>query len=315
MKVVLAAEEAAGIQALRLIAAQEGIELVAVLTGAPSGTNRGVVVADVALKLGCELLPAERVRDKAFAGWLRDERVDMLINVHSLYIIHGDVIEAPMIGSFNLHPGPLPGYAGLNAPSWAVFNGEERHAVTLHWMAAGVDTGAIAYEAWFDLKANDTGLSCSMQCMRLGVPLVGQLIEMALQDPNAIPARPQGDSERVLYKKGDVPFNGKIDWGQPAARLDAFIRAADYHPMPSPWGHPVTALNGMSLDVVKVQRTERASDAAPGTLTMDEAETIQVATGDEWLTIKRIQQDGRVLKPADLLEKGSRLESLGTRNE
>lgn len=312
MRVVLAAEEAAGIQALRLIAAQEGIELVAVLTGAPSGTNRGVVVADVAQKLGCELLPAERVREQAFAAWLRDERVDMLINVHSLYIIHGDVVETPTIGSFNLHPGPLPGYAGLNVPSWAVFNGEERHAVTLHWMAAGVDTGAIAYEAWFDLKPNDTGLSCSMQCMRLGVPLVGQLIETALQDLTTIPAKPQSDGLRVLYKKSDVPFDGKIDWSLPAARLDAFIRAADYHPMPSPWGRPETALNGNRLDVVKVQRIGRTTDAMPGTLKLDETGTIQVATGDEWLIIKRIQQDGRVLQPADLLEMGSQLKSLGT---
>lgn len=312
MRVVLAAEEAAGIQALRLIAAQEGVELVAVLTDAPSGTNRGVVVADVAQKLGCMLLPAERVRDKALAGWLQDERIDMLINVHSLYIIHGDVVAAPRIGSFNLHPGPLPSYAGLNAPSWAVFNGEERHAVTLHWMAAGVDTGAIAFEAWFNLDPDATGLSCSMQCMRLGVPLVGQLIETALQDPTAIPARPQSDSERAPYKKSDVPFNAKIDWRLPAARLDAFIRAADYLPMPSPWGHPETALNDIQLDLVKVQRTGRASNAVPGTLAMDETGAVQVATSDEWLIIKRIQQGGRVLQPADLLKADGRLESLGT---
>lgn len=310
MRVVLAAEEAAGIQALRLIATQQGVELVAVVTGTPSGTNRGVVVADVAQKISCPLLPAEQVRDKAFAVWLQTMNVDMLINVHSLFIIHRDAVTAPRIGSFNLHPGPLPGYAGLNAPSWAIFNDEERHAVTLHWMAAGVDTGAIAYDAWFDLDPDATGLSCSLQCMRLGVPLIGQLLATALQDRSAIPARPQADGARVLYKKDDIPFSARIDWAQPAARLDAFIRAADYHPMPSPWGHPATVLNGVSLDVVKVQRTGRAVDAAPGTMAMSEAGFVEVATGDEWLIIKRIQQDGRVLSPADLLEVGRQFESL-----
>ncbi len=311
MKIVLAAEESAGVQALRLIEAQAGVELVAVLTATPSGGKRGVVVADIAEKLGCTLLPATHVRDTAFAGWLQDQQVDMLINVHSLLIMRGDVVDAPRIGSFNLHPGPLPGYAGLNAPSWAIVNGEARHAVTLHWMTAGVDTGAIVDEAWFDLDQATTGLSCSMQCMRQGVPMIGELIAKALQDPVSIPARPQNGGERVLYRKGDVPFGGKIDWHQPANRLDAFIRAADYHPMPSPWGHPATALNGRRLDVIKVQRTGRAAAAQPGTLWMNDDGLVEVATGDEWLIIKRAQRDGRVLQPTDLLEDGDRLKPIG----
>jgi UDP-4-amino-4-deoxy-L-arabinose formyltransferase/UDP-glucuronic acid dehydrogenase (UDP-4-keto-hexauronic acid decarboxylating) len=306
---VLVAEEGAGIQALRSIAAKDGIELVAVLTGTPSGTKRGMVVADVAQKLGCALKPAQQVRDPVFAAWMRDEGVDILINVHSLYLIHGEVVDAPRIGSFNLHPGPLPGYAGLNAPSWAIFNREQRHAVTLHWMAAGLDTGAIAYETWFDLKPDATGLSCSVQCMRLGVPLVETLVTTALQEPAAIPARPQRGGGRVLYKKGDVPFGAKIDWHHPAATIDAFIRAADYHPMPSPWGHPGTIFEGAPLDVVKVLRTFRAcQDAAPGTIALGE-NGIEVATADEWLVLQRVQQDGRVRPAAEILQPGCQLGS------
>lgn len=310
MRVVLAAEEAAGVQALRLIAAQEDVELVAVLSSAPSGSRRGVVVADVAKKHGLALVPAEQVREAAFAKWLDEHSIDMLINVHSLYIVHEDVVAAPRIGSFNLHPGPLPNYAGLNAPSWAIFNREERHAVTLHWMTDGVDTGAIVDTAWFDLDHRATGLSCSVQCTRLGVPLVGQLIKTAVLDRTAIPARPQSGGKRVLYKKGDVPFDGKIDWGRPAAQLDAFIRAADYHPMPSPWGHPETAQNGRSLQIVKVERSGRRCDVAPGSLAMSEEGTLEVATGDEWLIIKRALQDGAILAPADLLGAGKHLDSL-----
>ncbi len=308
MRVVLAAEEAAGVQVLRSIAGLEGCALAAVLTSAPSGAKRGVVVADVAAKIGCPTMPAERVRDPAFARWLGDEGVDLLINVHSLYIVHGDVVAAPRIGSFNLHPGPLPAYAGLNAPSWAIFNGEARHAVTLHWMAPGVDTGAIAYEAWFDLTPDATGLSCSMQCTRLGVPLVEELMAAALRDHTTIPALPQSGRERVLYRKGDVPFGGRIDWERPAAVIDAFVRAADYHPMPSPWGHPQTTLNGALLDVVKVRRTGRACDAPPGSLAMGEAGAVEAATADEWLALQRVRQAGQVMPPEELLEAGGRLE-------
>ena len=295
---MIAAEETAGLQALRWIAAQEGVELVAVLTTAPSGTKRGVGVADVAGRLGCTLLPAEQVREPSFGRWMRAERIDLLLNVHSLYVIHDEVVAAPRIGSFNLHPGPLPGYAGLNAPSWAIFNGERRHAVSLHWMAAGIDNGAIAYDAWFDLDPTATGLSASIQCVRLGLPLIEALVATALTNPGAIPARPQNQAERRYYKRGDIPFGGKLDWGLPAATLDAFIRAADYHPMPSPWGHPTACLDGIPLGIVKVRRTERACDAAPGTLAMGEAGAIEVATADEWLILHQIHDGGQV-RPAN----------------
>ena len=121
--------------------------------------------------------------DPAFAGWLEENAVDLLINVHALHIIRSDVLSALSIGGFNLHPGPLPRYAGLNVPSLAVMNGETRHAVTLHRIEAGIDTGAIAYQAEFDLALDATGLSCSLQCVRLGVPLIGELLSAALKDP------------------------------------------------------------------------------------------------------------------------------------
>ena len=73
---------------------------------------------------------------------MREQGVDLLLNVHSLYLIaRRTVVAAPRIGSFNLHPGPLPEYAGLNTPSWAIYNGEREHGVTVHWMEPGVDTG------------------------------------------------------------------------------------------------------------------------------------------------------------------------------
>jgi len=56
------------------------------------------------------------------------------------------VLGVPARGAWNLHPGPLPRYAGLNAPSWAIYRGEQRHGVTVHRMDRGIDTGDIAYQ-------------------------------------------------------------------------------------------------------------------------------------------------------------------------
>jgi folate-dependent phosphoribosylglycinamide formyltransferase PurN len=140
MRIALAAEESAGVQTLRLVA-DSVHEACAVLTASNSADRaRGLTVAAVTDELGIDTLPGAAVRDPSVADVLRARGVDVLLNVHSLYLVHPAVLAAPRFGSFNLHPGPLPRYAGLNTPNWALYQGETTHGVTLHWMAPGIDT-------------------------------------------------------------------------------------------------------------------------------------------------------------------------------
>jgi UDP-4-amino-4-deoxy-L-arabinose formyltransferase/UDP-glucuronic acid dehydrogenase (UDP-4-keto-hexauronic acid decarboxylating) len=160
LRVLLAGEEAAGAQALRLLH-ESGQQVVGVLTGRAGAARAAGPLASLAEQWGYRVRPARLVRDAAFADELRAERVELLLNVHSLHIVHAAVLSAPRIGCFNVHPGPLPEYSGLNAPSWAIVHGERAHGVTVHWMDAGIDTGDVAYEARFDVAPEETGYTLS----------------------------------------------------------------------------------------------------------------------------------------------------------
>src|SRR5207245_3870931 len=127
-----------------------------------------------ARKLGLEVWPAGSVRSPELASRLRAADVDLLVNVHSLFLIHPSVLAAPRIGSFSLHPGPLPEYAGLNVPSWAIYQGESRHGATLHWMDEGLDTGSMAWQERFPIASAAPGLWVTGQCVRARPPLVLQ---------------------------------------------------------------------------------------------------------------------------------------------
>jgi methionyl-tRNA formyltransferase len=306
VKVLLVAEEAAGIQVLRRIA-DSTQELVAVMT-APPTRGGGATVAGVAEGLGVAVLPSERVRDAELAAWIRDQEVDLLLNVHSLFVAHEEVVRAPLIGSFNLHPGPLPEYAGLNAPSWAIYQGEPRHAVTVHWMEPGIDTGAVAYERSFDVAEAETGLSLSLRCVREGLPLIEQLLVDA--DLGRIPAQPQDLSRRRYYGR-EAPQGGSIEWGRPAQQVVAFVRACDYFPFPSPWGHPTARLEGRELAVLKAAATGEAAGEEPGTVGAVSATGAAVAAADEWVELQRVSLNGEVADAADVLRSDQRLDDGG----
>jgi methionyl-tRNA formyltransferase len=306
MNVLLVGEESAGAQTLKLLANSDH-RLVGVMASPTRKAVGGMTVWQHAEKLGCRTWPAELVKDPAFAEVIRDEEVDLLLNVHSLFLIKPEIVAAPRWGSFNLHPGPLPRYAGLNAPSWAIYRGERNHGVTLHKMLAGIDTGPIAYQALFDIEEKDTGFSVSAKCIRFGMELIRTLLETAAENPQAIPAVEQDLSRREYFGKG-TPEDGWLAWSRPAREVLNFVRAADYSPFPSPWRSPRSRMEDQEVGFVKVTPIGQPRDAAPGTIKGIEGGKVWVASADEWVEVSRLLVDGKYANAADVLEPGKKLD-------
>ena len=79
--------------------------------------------------------------------------VDWVLSVANLSLVPDAVMSLARQGGVNFHDGPLPGYAGLNAPVWALLNGETTHAITWHLMTAGIDEGEVLASRSFEIEA------------------------------------------------------------------------------------------------------------------------------------------------------------------
>ena len=278
LRLCLLCEESAGVRLLQAVAASP-YRIAALLT------SPGNALWRLAEKLGCSPIPSRRVREPGLDAELSGAGVDLLLNVHSLQIVPEAVLRVPRLGAYNLHPGPLPRYAGLNAPSWALYHGEERHGVTVHRMEPGIDTGAIVYEKSFPIRPQDTGLSLALRCVQEGLPLLGRLLETASADPGALPSLAQDPSQRRYFGRA-APQGGRLSWDAPARRIRDFVRACDYRPFASPWGTPRAQLAGDEVEVLEVAMTGEPGGVIPGTVQQQKNETF-VAAGDEWLRIVR----------------------------
>lgn len=307
LKVLLVADEAAGSQVLRAVA-QAGHSIVGLVLPSNEESERSRALRDAGQRLGCPVWPASWVRDPAFADRLKPLGIDLLLNVHSLFVIRKEVLAIPRIGCFNMHPGPLPEYAGLNAVSWALYQGETMHAVTIHHMVPEIDAGPVAYGAAFGIEERDTALTVSVKCVHAGVPLMLRLIETAATDPGAIPATIQDRSRRRYYGKG-VPQGGRLDWARPARDIVNFVRACDYLPFRSPWGYAVGCVRGREVAVVKASRTGAPCAASPGTVGPVAGPGARVASGDEWVLVHRVLTDGQLVDASRALHPGQRFES------
>jgi len=297
-RILIVGQEAAGAQILRAVAGSAH-EVVAVLTQEPATRGGPASLKALAKQAEVPVFPARLVKDPAFAERVRDWKVDVLLNVHSLHIVADAVLAAPRIGSFNLHPGPLPEYAGLNTVGWAIYKDEAEYGVTVHWMQPGIDTGPIAFEQRFAVQANATALSLAAECTRRGVPLLLELLARAEDGAAGIPSRPQDLSARVYYARGRVPQDGRVDWNRPGAEIARFARAFDYGPFASPWGWPTTLLGDRTVGVLGLKTTGRVTDCPPGGHRFENG-SLQFAASDQWIEVSRVLLDGVPVRPETL---------------
>jgi amino acid adenylation domain-containing protein len=306
MNILLIGEDAAGMQTLQALR-RSNHRIVAVMA-CPSRQNRaGASLWNLAGRMGFPTWQAQLVKDPDFAEQIRKEEVDLILNVHSLFLIHKKILTAPRLGSYNLHPAPLPRYAGLNSVCWAIYHGEHQHGVTLHKMVPEIDAGPIVYQELVSIGSDETGLSLTTRCVNAGVPLVLRLLEVAAQDSSAIPFVAQDLSKREYFGR-EIPQGGNLSWELPACRVVDFIRACDFLPFPSPWGHPRTGLHGEELGIVKSQLTGIPVDEPVGTVGEASEAGVEVACGDEWILVREVLQNGRYLPAQEVLKKGNRLE-------
>ncbi len=296
LTVALVAEESAGTQALRLLV-ERGHHVAAVLAS-PPGARPGASTWAAAEGLGIPAIAAERVRDDDFADDLRAAGVDLLLNVHSLYLIADAVLSAPAIGAFNLHPGPLPEFAGLNTPCWALYEGVTSFGVTLHWMVPQVDGGPIAYEDRFPVSDGMTGIELYGVCSRRGLHLLDRLLQEAVRSPHEIPRRAQ-DPERRRYYRGHPVEGGSLSWHMSAEQIARYVRAAYFGPFPGPWPRPIVTLEGEPVRIDAARRTGRPCNAPIGTIEGDsEGDVVCVATADEWLEVEVTRQVRKAQEPS-----------------
>jgi len=306
LKLLLVGEESAGIQTLKALARTEHC-IVGVMASSSRSASSGATLWRVAQELGYATWPAKLVKDPAFASEVRSQAIDMLLNVHSLFVINRDLLEAARIGAFNMHPGPLPEYAGLNVVSWALYRGERTHGVTIHKMLPEIDTGPIVYQSRFAVEDGDTALSVYSKCMKAGVPLMLDLVKTAAVDPGAIPLATQDLTKREYFGK-EVPEQGRLSWASTARQIVNFVRACNYFPFPSPWGHPKARMDKSEIAVVEASRTGEKCDVLPGSVGEVVDSAIRVACGDEWISVGRLMVEGKYLRAIDLLKPGDHLE-------
>lgn len=178
------------------------------------------------------------------------------------------VLNFPVHGCINMHPGLLPKYRGADPVFWQLKNKEAFGGITAHYMTSTIDDGPIILMQQMPIIP---GEPYGMHCQRVGLFASDLILQIASLIKEMKPA----SQDHIHAGKAEF-FNSpdktqlRINWEkQPAIEIESLVNACN----PKYTG-AITSIRGIQLAIVEVSPADVNNvtpDVVPGTIVYADA--------------------------------------------
>jgi methionyl-tRNA formyltransferase len=242
------------------------------------------------------------MRDPAEIAAFRALALDAAVVVAFGQILPREVLEAPRLGSFNLHGSLLPRWRGAAPIQRAIMAGDPVTGVQVMRMTEGLDEGPVLASETLRIGPLDTAATLHDRMAEAGAELLVRTLPLiergeAVETPQA--------AEGVTYAKKIRPKEARIDWTKPAEEIDRKIRGLS--PYPGAWFELPTDKGPVRVKALLSAYED--ADGPPGEVLDDR---LLVAGGSGAVRLLRVQREGRGAQDAEAFLRGSPVAS-GTR--
>jgi methionyl-tRNA formyltransferase len=197
----------------------------------------------LALELGLPIFQPERIRNEDAQRRIQELAPDLMVVVAYGQILPSSLLDAPRLGTLNVHASLLPRHRGAAPVEWAILSGDRETGVTIMQMDAGVDTGPMLSQERMRVTPEETAETLAAKLAPAGARLLVQTLEK-LYKGEVMPT-PQ-PAEGVTHARRLSSEDGKLDpKAMSAQEIDRRVRAL---------GERIgcwMTLNGVELKILK----------------------------------------------------------------
>ena len=187
------------------------------------------------------------VRHAATAQALAAQQADVACVACFPRLLPPSLLAVLRHGFLNMHPSLLPAYRGPAPLFWQLRDGVAKTGVTIHWMDASFDTGALAAQAPVTLPNGAGGPEADMLMAVAGATALARVLTQLAQGVVPRTPQPAGGSYQPWPKAADFALD--LEWT--AQRAFNFMRGT------AEWGMPYPLqVNGARWSLRKALRVE-----------------------------------------------------------
>jgi methionyl-tRNA formyltransferase len=278
---------------------EAGHEIAAVYSQPPAPRGRGQALRPSPVQAFAEAhgLPVRTplsMRDPLEIGAFQALGLDAAVVVAFGQILPAAVLDAPRLGSFNLHGSLLPRWRGAAPLQRAIMAGDRITGVQVMRMTEGLDEGPVLASETVRIDALETAGTLHDRLAPIGAKLMAATL--ALVARGEARAAPQAE-DGLTYAKKIRPTEARIDWGKPAEIVDRRIRGLSPHP-----GAWFMAPGDRGLVRVKALLCRVEDARGPIGETLDD--DLLIGCGEGAVRLLRVQREGRGAQSAEDFVRG-----------
>jgi methionyl-tRNA formyltransferase len=268
----------------------EGFDVVGVVTQPDRAVGRSrsrlmpSPVKEVALAEGIPVQQPEKPRGDAFLAGLLDLAPDVSVVVAYGHILPKAVIDAPRLGTLNIHASLLPQLRGAAPIQAAIHEGFDETGVSIMRMVPALDAGPVILSRATPIFADETAGELALRLSEMGAQALIEaltLLEMGLARPV-----PQDDSA-ATYAPKLTRESAAVDFTRAAHEVARHIRA--YDPRPGAWGR----VRGTEVKLFGARLAPRTSADTPGEVLAVDSDGMLVACGSGAVRVLAVQPAGK----------------------
>jgi methionyl-tRNA formyltransferase len=270
-------------------------------TDKPKGRKQKLTpppVKELALKYNIPIFQPEKI--KLETENIRRLKPNLIVVIAYGKIIPQEILDIPNHGCINIHASLLPKYRGaacLNAP---IINNDKETGITVMKMDAGMDTGPILKQFKIDLDNQSTLPQIHDKLSQLSAEILPTTLKNWIK--GKITPQKQ-DNNFASYVKIIKKEDGRLNWNQPANKIDRLIRGLN------PW--PGTFTKNEENKIIKILRAKVEKNKQTKNKEEKAIKIGQVHLKDKKLAIRCGQDDliilelqaenGKILSASDFL--------------
>ena len=237
------------------------------------------------------VLQSEAINTPEFRARIAAFAPDYLVVANYQKKIGPKLAAIPRVAALNIHPAPLPRYAGLASLFWMIKAGETHSGTTCHLVSDVIDGGDVVGQLPIALTGRETKGQMRDIHFAASAALVAELLPRLAA--GSLAPVPQDLSRRTYFGRPS-PADMTIDWSAGIEPILRTVRACLPHP-----GALVRLPSGMRVRLTSAEafRAERVT-VRPGTLDTSGRDWI-AATVDGWIRINSVACFGGGEAPSD----------------
>lgn len=268
----------------------EGFDVVGVVTQPDRAVGRSrsrlvpSPVKEVALQEGIPVQQPDKPRGDAFLAGILDLAPDVSVVVAYGQILPKPVIDAPRLGTLNIHASLLPKLRGAAPIQAAIHEGFDETGISIMQMVPALDAGPVILSARTPILPDETAGELALRLSEMGAQALVEalaLLEMGLAKP-----APQDDAE-ATYAPKLTRETAMVDFSRPALEVARHIRA--YDPRPGTWGR----VHDTDVKLFGARVAPRTVTDMPGTVLDVDSDGMLVACGSGAVRILAVQPAGK----------------------